>query len=262
MSDDREQPVVESREARVADAFVQLVDSIVDRFDVIDLLTMLTHRSIELLGAAEAGILLADGDGHLRVMAASSEQVELLELFQLQNDEGPCRDCYREGRPIIATNLDLANPWPRFSSESIRAGFPSLCALPLRHKDLVLGSLNLFMAQPVGLSDADLALAQALADVACIAIVQDAATRQAALREGQLQYALDSRVAIEQAKGMIAQHAGIDMDEAFARLRAFARNTNRGLTEVAVALIGGSRDIDAVIASRRPPPRRSSRAST
>jgi GAF domain-containing protein len=258
MTYDSSEPITTTREALVTRAFVQLVDSIVDPFDVIDLLTMLTHRTVEILGAAEAGILLADSDGYLRVMAASSEQVELLELFQLQNDEGPCRDCYTAGRPIIAADLRAESRWPRFAPESVDAGFPSLCALPLRHKDLVLGSLNLFMAHPVGLSEPDVALAQALADVASIAIVQDAATRQAAVREEQLQHALDSRVAIEQAKGMIAERAHVDMQEAFSRLRIFARSTNRGLTEVALALVSGSSDIEAVIMRKRPPSARHS----
>jgi GAF domain-containing protein len=242
-----------SREALATHCFVELAGSLVGHFDLIELMTTLTHCSIELLGAAEAGLLLADGDGHLRVIAASSERAQLLELLQLQSHEGPGRDCYAAGRPVIAADLRGESPWPRFAPESIRAGFPSLCAIPLRHGELLFGSLNLFMADPVALSNADVTLAQALADVASIAIVQDAATGQAALREGQLRHALASRVAIEQAKGMIAERAHVDMDEAFSRLRGFARNTNRRLTLVAFGIVSGSSDIDAVVASRRPP---------
>jgi len=213
----------------------------------------LTSRSVELLGAAAAGILLADTDGQLRVMAASSEQIELLELFQVQNDEGPCLDCYHTGTVVVA-NLDAASPWPQFAAESVRAGFPSVCAVPLRLKDLILGCLNLFMSEPVALSEADVALAQALAHVASIAIVQDTVTREAAIREGQLQHALNSRIAIEQAKGMIAERGNVDMDTAFSRMRAFARNSNRGLTEVAEALVAGTLKIDSLNRERRPPP--------
>ena len=151
-----------------------------------------------------------------------------------------------------------------FAAESVRAGFPSVCAVPLRLKDVVLGCLNLFMSESVSLSAADVALAQALADVASIAIIQDQATREAAIREGQLQHALNSRIAIEQAKGMVAERVGVDMDAAFSILRRFARNNNRGLTEVAGALVNGTLKIDALTRERRhptpPPPPPAARA--
>ena len=200
------------RNALTAVTFVEIVDTLVDDFDVIDVLTVLTSRSVELLAAAAAGILLADTTGQLRVMAASTEQVELLELFQIQNDEGPCLDCFNTGAVVVHDNLDAASPWPQFAAESVRAGFPSVCAVPLRLKAVILGCLNLFMSAPISLAAADVALAQALADVASIAIIQDQATREAAIREGQLQHALNSRIAIEQAKGMIAERGSVDMD--------------------------------------------------
>jgi GAF domain-containing protein len=243
-----------NRSALTADTFVAMVDTLVDDFDVIDVLTVLTSRSVELLDAAAAGILLADPDGHLRVMAASSEQIELLELFQIQNDEGPCLDCFKTGAVVVNSDLSAASAWPQFAAESVRVGFPSVCAVPLRLKEVVLGCLNLFMSEPVALSDADVELAQALAHVASIAIVQDHATREAAIREGQLQHALTSRIAIEQAKGMISERGNVDMDVAFSRMRTFARNTNRGLTEVAEALVAGTLNIDSLTRERRPPP--------
>jgi GAF domain-containing protein len=243
-----------NRNALTADTFVEMVDTLVDDFDVIDVLTVLTSRSVELLDAAAAGILLADPNGQLRVTAASTEQIGLLELFQIQNDEGPCLDCFHTGSVVVNSNLGAGSQWPRFSAESVSAGFPSVCAVPLRIKVTVLGCLNLFMSEPVALSDADVALAQALAHVASIAIVQENATREAAIREGQLQHALNSRIAIEQAKGMIAERSGVDMDVAFSRLRAFARNNNRGLTEVAEALVTGALSIDALTRERRLPP--------
>jgi transcriptional regulator with GAF, ATPase, and Fis domain len=243
-----------NRQALTATTFLEIVDTLVDDFDVIDVLTLLTSRSVELLEAAAAGILLADSDGQLRVIGASTEQVGLLELFQIQNDEGPCLDCYNTGTVVLNSSLDEDSPWPRFAAESVSAGLPSVCAVPLRLKDLILGCLNLFMSEPVGLSDAEITLAQALADVASIAIVQDQATRQAALREGHLQHALTSRISIEQAKGMISERGHVDMDEAFNRLRSYARNNNRGLTEVAESLVVGTTSIDAVWDRRRPPP--------
>jgi GAF domain-containing protein len=241
------------RQALTAITFVEIVDRLVDDFDVIDVLTVLTSRSVELLEAAAAGILLADEHGHLRVIGASTEQVQLLELFQIQNDEGPCLDSFHTGRIVSNANLGEPSPWPKFAAESLLAGYPSVCAVPLRLKDLILGCLNLFMSEPVRLSDAEIALAQALADVASIAIVQDQATRQAAIREGHLQHALISRIAIEQAKGMMAERGNFDMDEAFVRLRTYARNNNRGLTEVAEALVAGTLNIEVISQSRRPP---------
>ncbi len=253
MSIDAEQRALH-RQALTATTFVEIVDALVDDFDVIEVLTVLTARSVELLEAAAAGILLVDTDGQLRVIGASTEQVGLLELFQIQNDEGPCLDCFRTGTGVSHADLSTPSPWPQFAPESLRAGFPSVCAVPLRLKDLILGCLNLFMAEPVALSDAEIALAQALADVACIAIVQDMATRDAAIREGHLQHALNSRIVIEQAKGMIAERVGIDMEEAFARLRGFARSSNRGLTEVAEGIVAGSVAVDSITHGRRPPP--------
>ena len=240
------------RQQLTATTFVEIVDTLVDNFDVIEVLTILTSRTVELLSASAAGILLADEVGRLRVMAASTEQIQLLELFQLQNDEGPCLDCFRSGAVIAEAHLDRSGQWPRFAAESVAAGYPSVCAIPLRLKERVLGCLNLFMATTVSLPPTDIALARALADVASIAVVQDQATRLAAIREGHLQHALTSRIAIEHAKGMIAEYAQIDMDQAFGRLRAHARNHNLGLTSVAEAVVQGSLSIAAVAGPRRP----------
>ncbi|MCU1501042.1 MAG: hypothetical protein JWM12_396 [Ilumatobacteraceae bacterium] len=238
------------RQARAAHAFVEIVDTLVDRFDVIDVLTLLASRCVELLDTSAAGILLVDDDGNLRVMGASTEQIGLLELFQIQNEQGPCLDCFRNG--VVVTNADLAagSPWPLFAEQSIAAGFLSVCAVPMRFRDLTIGCLNLFVGPPRALLAADVTLARALADVATIAIMQDQATRAAAIREGRLQSALVSRIAIEQAKGMIAEHSRVDMEEAFTRLRNFARSNNRGLTDTARALVAGRISIDLIVATR------------
>jgi GAF domain-containing protein len=227
------------RQGLTAATFVELIDTLVDDFDVIDTLTVLASRCVQLLDAAAAGILLADTSGQLRVMAASTEEIAPLELFQVQNQEGPCMDSFRTGRVIAEFDLRARSVWPRFATESVAAGYPSVCAVPLRLRDMILGCLNLFMTEPVRLSAGDVGLAQALADVASIAIIQDQAARDAADREAQLQHALNSRIAIEQAKGMLAEHGGVGMDEAFNRLRRFARHHNRRLTEVAHSLVIG-----------------------
>jgi len=236
----------ETREARSSATFVQLVNTLVGDFDLIEVLTILTARSVDVLDASAAGILLADPQNRLRVMAASSEQIELLELFQVQNDEGPCLDSYQSGQVVAAEDLRRDDRWPAFAPECVAAGFPSVVAVPLRLETRRLGCLNLFMAEPTPRSDADHSLALAFADVATITIVQDEARRAAAIREATLQHALDSRIAIEQAKGMIAQSTGGDMDAAFAQLRSYARNNNRQLTQVAVSIVQGALPLDEV----------------
>jgi GAF domain-containing protein len=245
MSDDTRESAAE-RQILTATAFVEIVDTLVGDFDVIEVLTVLTSRCVELLGAAAAGILLADNDGHLRVVGASTEQIQLLELFQVQNEEGPCLDCFHTGKVVLHSDFDTGSPWPQFAAECTSAGYGSVCAVPMRLKSQIVGCINLFMSGTGGLSTADVALAQALADVASIAIVQDQATRDATVREGHLQRALISRIAIEQAKGMIAERGATDMNDAFSRLRAYARNNNIGLTAAAEAIVDGTIAVNAI----------------
>ncbi len=225
-----------SREELLADTFLALADTLVEDFDVIELLTMLSGRCVELLDASATGILLADVHRTLHVVAASSEQANLLELFQIQNSEGPCLDAFRTGKAV--SHGDLADsPWPAFGRRAIEEGLPSVHAFPMRVRNTVLGTLNLFMATAGPLTSADVSVAQALAHAATIALLQDRASTDANRLSAQLQGALNSRVTIEQAKGAIAERAGIDMDEAFARLRLYARERNAKLTDVAEALV-------------------------
>jgi GAF domain-containing protein len=224
----------------LSDTFVDLADTMVADFDVIDFLQLLTDRTVRLLAASAAGVVLADPRGELRVAAASSEEAGLVELFQLQNDQGPCLDCFRTGRPISAA--DLTGPdqrWPRFAHAAIQAGFRTVEALPMRLRDQVIGALNLFRAEPGPFETADLRIAQALADVATIGLLHERNVRRSETVAEQLQAALNSRVMIEQAKGKLAERYGIDMDRAFTMLRDYARNTNQHLTDVARDFVTG-----------------------
>jgi len=224
----------------LSDTFVDLADTMVADFDVIDFLHLLTDRSVRLLAASAAGVVLADPRGELRVAAASSEEAGLVELFQLQNDQGPCLDCFRTGQPISAA--DLTGPdqrWPRFAQAATRAGFRTVEALPMRLRDQVIGALNLFRAEPGPFETADLRIAQALADVATIGLVHERNVRRSETVAEQLQAALNSRVMIEQAKGKLAERYGINMDRAFTMLRDYARNTNQHLTDVARDFVTG-----------------------
>jgi transcriptional regulator with GAF, ATPase, and Fis domain len=218
----------------LSDTFVGLADTMVADFDVMDFLHMLTDRSTRLLSVSAAGVMLADPRGQLRVAAASSEEARLIELFQVQDDQGPCLDCFRTGQPV--TVAGLAGPgqrWPRFSAAAMRAGFATVHALPMRLRDQVIGALNLFSAGAAALGPAELRIGQALADVATIGLLQERNVRRAETLAEQLQAALNSRVVIEQAKGRIAERTGLDMGQSFTLLRQHARATNQRLTDVA-----------------------------
>jgi GAF domain-containing protein len=229
-----------TRETLLSHTFLQLADTLVDDFDIIDLLTILVDRCLELVEADAAGILLVDTAGNLRVMAASSEQARLLELFQLQNEEGPCLEAYTSGQAVVDTELrEALERWPRFTPYAVGAGFESAYALPLRLRGTVIGALNLFRSTTGPMPDADVELAQALADIASIAILQAKAVQDAQQRDDQLQHALDSRVVIEQAKGVLAERAQVDMDTAFNWIRTRARNSNTQLTTIATRIITG-----------------------
>ena len=239
--------------------FVELVSALVDDFDVIDVLTGLTARCVEVLDAAAAGILLADSRGTLRVVGSSNEQAHLLELLQIQNDEGPCMDSYHSGDVVSTGDLTGATQWPTFAAASVAGGYRSVCAVPMRIKAVTMGCLNLFMTDTTTMEPVDIALARGFADVATIAIAQHRLIEDAAVREAQLQHALDSRTIIEQAKGMIAAQRGVDMDHAFGWLRNEARSNNRLLTDVANEVIASARaggtPSGATLAPSKPPPK-------
>jgi transcriptional regulator with GAF, ATPase, and Fis domain len=245
----------------LSETFVELTDTMVAGFDVIDFLHVLTDRSVQLLDVSAAGLLLADprGElrGELRVVAASSEAARLLELFQLQNDQGPCLDCFRAGRPVAAADLAAeAQRWPRFAAAAQQAGFAAVQALPMRLRDQVIGALNLFRAVPGAFDPADIRIGQALADVATISLLHERSMRHSDTLNEQLQTALNSRVIIEQAKGKLAERLGLDMDQAFSVLRDHARTRNLRLSDVALAFIDGSETLARTGAAQEHPARR------
>ncbi len=239
----------------LSDTFVELTDTMVAGFDVIDFLHVLTDRSVQLLGVSAAGLLLADPRGELRVVAASSEAVRLLELFQLQNDQGPCLDCFRSGQPVEAADLAAsADRWPWFASAAQQAGFAAVRALPMRLREQVIGALNLFSATPGALDPADIRVGQALADVATISLLHERSMRHSDTVNEQLQTALNSRVVIEQAKGKLAERLGVDMDFAFNLLRDVARSRNLRLSDLAQAFVSGSETFASLTVSMQRPP--------
>jgi GAF domain-containing protein len=232
-----------ARETMLARALVALADNLVSDFDVAELLLVLTDRCVDVLDVAAAGIVLASPAGDLRVMASSSEAMRLLELFELQSQEGPCLDCYNTGEPVLNVDLTGDDPrWPLFAERATAAGFLSVHALPMRLRGSVLGALNLFNVDTGEMRPADVAAGQALADVATIAILQHRAATEAKLLNEQLSEALNTRIVIEQAKGMVAQRRSADMEAAFAALRDHARTNNLRLADVARDVIEGRQD--------------------
>ncbi|MFF3641007.1 ANTAR domain-containing protein [Streptomyces sp. NPDC002564] len=244
-----------AREQRITEVFVEIADTLIDDFDVLDLLQRLSTRCVELLDVASVGILLADVHGDLRTVAASDERTQLLELFALQHEQGPCVECYRSGQP--RTNIDLSRrettmAWAQFATHARRTGYAVTHAIPLRLRRRNVGALSLFQTEPRHLDDDDLVLAQALADVATIAILQQRTLEQSHVEKGQLQTALNNRILIEQAKGLLAERWDTSPDEAFATFRKYARARHLRLAELAHQVIDGSYDTTAILAEAAP----------
>lgn len=224
--------------ADLRETFVQLADTLVDDFDLVEFLDVLAFRCVELLGASTAGLVLADPRGTLTMVAASDEQTRLLELFQLRNSEGPCLDCHREAEPMLCPDLArVRGRWPKFAREAENAGFRSVYALPMRLREEVIGALSLFGTRPALLDDEGVRLGQALADVATIGILHHRLLERQEIITTQLQTALNSRVIIEQAKGVLAERLRVSISDAFGVLRAYARSNNRKILAVATGII-------------------------
>jgi GAF domain-containing protein len=232
---------------RGAVVFLDVADTLVEGFDLVDFLYKLTEHTTELSSASAAGLLLADLGGNLHFMAASDERAQMLELFQLQADEGPCRDCYHSGEPVSASNFQSGDaPWPGFTALATSAGFRSVHAFPLRLRGEVIGALGVFDAVATAMDPAVTRIVQALADVAAIALLQERAIRRAELLTEQLQGAINNRVVIEQAKGALAQIHDINVEDAFTLLRTYVRDNHLRLTEIARTILLSPTDVPAL----------------
>ena len=238
----------------LARAFIRLADTLASDFDVVEFLHGLTEDSVEILRAEAAGVMLADARGGLRLIASSDERLRLLELFELQGTQGPCLDAYSTGGAVQASAADSRARWPLFAPQASHAGFQMMCAVPLRVRSDVIGALNLFRSSDEPFTATEMEIAQAMAEMAAIGLIQDRAVRERNLLTAQLQAALNSRVIIEQAKGMIAEYLTMTADDAFTPLRNYARYHNRKLSEVASDVV--DRRIPSA-ALGRPPGQRS-----
>ncbi|WP_370937913.1 GAF and ANTAR domain-containing protein [Amycolatopsis sp. cg13] len=248
MSDGLAGTVTPSSENDLLRAFVDMADTLVDEYDVADMLHRLAQYCVTLLGASAAGLLLADQRGGLEVVASSDESTRMLELLQLQTEQGPCLDAYRSGEPVVVEDLvKQAARWPGFVPEATAAGIHSVHALPMRLRRQVIGTLNLFGRGRSPLTGSALSVARVLADIATIGILQERAIRRGELLTEQLQHALNSRVVIEQAKGVLAHAGGLAMEVAFERLRSYSRGHNRRLSEVAEAVASNELRPDEIL---------------
>jgi len=225
------------RETQVLAAVVTLVDSLLEDFDVVDMLTELTQRCAALLDVAAAGFLLADPLEQLHLLAATSEQARELELFQMQASEGPCVECYVTGQPVSVADVKAeTDRWPQFASAAHDAGFSSVHALPMRAAGTVLGALGLFGTTSGTLNDADLLVGQTLTHIACVAILQEHPHTPSTVLP-QLRTAIANRVVVEQAKGFLREHLDIPVEQAFRLMRDYARANRGHLTDVARRLM-------------------------
>jgi GAF domain-containing protein len=232
------------RERAIIETFVRLADTLVDSYDVIDFLQFLCERCVELIAVDEAGVLLVAPTGNLQAVAASSERTRMLELFELQNHDGPCLDSFHTGEEVYATELEHERRrWPLFAERALNVGFRGVHSVPLRLRQEVIGALNLLRSQPMSLSTADASLVRALADMATIGVLHERSTREAHETASGLQRALTSRIRIEQAKGILAERTGASIDEAFESLRSYARRHQLGTSVVAERVVRRELDI-------------------
>ncbi|WP_159602755.1 GAF and ANTAR domain-containing protein [Agromyces humi] len=228
------------REDQLLHTVGTLADSLVDDYDVVEVLQLLVDECTKIFDASAAGILLISPTGHLEVLVSTSERSEFVELMQLRAGEGPCIEAVATGKVVSVPDLrHIASRWPKFAADARQSGYSSLHAIPMRLRESTIGSLNLFRNTTGDLNDPDAAAARTLADIATISILQQRLIEESSVAQAQLQRALDTRVIIEQAKGYIAQSHGLDMEAAFALIRGHARSTQTRLSLVAEDITTG-----------------------
>jgi GAF domain-containing protein len=240
------------RETELTAAFVKLADTLVDDFDIIEFLERVVQRCARLLGADAVGVLLTDASGELALAAASSKQMQAVELFQVQQSQGPCWDAYQSGEQVIADNLaHERHRWPKMAPRALELGLVAVHAFPMRLREKRIGALNLFSSHTGPLTETDIRVAQAMADIATIGIIHARQAQAAEQVSTQLQYALDARVVVEQAKGVLAAQHNMSPADAFELMRDYARPRQLRIREVAQAVLDGLETASEEDVSRR-----------
>jgi hypothetical protein len=229
--------------AELAVTLIEITRSVTQGAETIEIFTELAEKCVGLLPVSAAGILLRDVSGTLQVIGASSPSAHLLDLFQVQNEEGPCLECTMTGIGVSDIELSATGPWPRFSELARAQEFTAVYALPLRSRDVTVGALNLFAREQ--LSPGRLVVAQALADAATLSLLQVDPHIDLQIVIRRIHLAVESRNTLEQAQGMIAQRFKIEAEEALVRLRDVSERTSLTLVEVATAVV--QRDPDSPV---------------
>lgn len=235
--------------SRLSDLFVAAADTLVGGFDLVDFLHGVATGAAKITGSSAIGLLLAERDGGLRVIAASSEDPELLGLFSIQRAEGPCLDAHRAGAELPDIDLRATHdPWPDFTSQATALGFTGTHCFPLRLRGKTVGAMHAFQDDGHHLSADERRSGRALADLAAISLVQERATRRPGELTEQVLFALNSRIVIEQAKGTVALNLDVGVAEAFELLRVRAAQHRMPLTELARAVVADRGALDTLLA--------------
>lgn len=243
-----------ARPLRLMDVFVELADSLTEEFEVADFLERLCMRCAELLDVPAAAILLVDRRGELEAVAATDERTRVLAQSALQQTRNPCVECYRSGTARV--NIDLTDPavsrtWRPFAIRAAGAGFRMAHTVPLRVREETAGALTLFHSERVRLWPEDSVLAQALADIATAAVLQQRALEDSRIEAVRFQSVLDALVVIEQAKGVLAERWNSSVEQAFTALSGYARTHRLRVSELAHAVIDGR--LDTMLITPPPP---------
>lgn len=245
-----------SRETFISSAFVAIADTLTTDFDIVDMLHTLVEQCTLILDTSQGGLMLVDGRGELQLMTSTSQGADFVEVMQLNSAAGPCIECFTTGTAVSVPNInDTGDKWPDFTSGALQRGFLSAHATPMRLRGHVIGTMNLFSTKRGALSERDASLAQALTDVATIGILQQRVITETNMLAEQLHRALDSRVLIEQAKGMVAHSLNVSMDDAFTALRNYSRERSVSLRSVAEGI--SDRTISVSVIAPRPAAHRS-----
>jgi GAF domain-containing protein len=231
-----------SREHLLLRTLVELADTLVADYDAIDFLSTLCERAAEAVGATAVGVLVVHEGDDLDVVAASSQDMRALEVFEVRNGEGPCMDAYRTGAPVTAIDLDDDERWPTFRARATGLGYRSVLGQPLRLRDVTIGALNAYRGDPGPFSDADVEVLRGLADMATIGIMHERTMRSADEQISDLRRSLTDRAVVEQAKGLIAERLSITPDDGFDRLRRHARSRNQRVRAAAQRILRGDLD--------------------
>lgn len=229
---------MDNRETWLAETLVELADTSASEFVDTEYLRTLASRLRILLAPAEIGLIIGAERGRPRLAAATSDRTRDLVTFELQHDDGPCVRAYRNGETVLNQDVSGAEqPWPRFAEKARAVGVRFASALPMRRHADIVGAVGILDARGSTVSAQDIALARTLAEAATIGLRQQRALEVSTQRSTQLQHALDSRIVIEQAKGMVAARLGLSLGEAFGLLRDHSRQHNERLAEVAAKVI-------------------------